>query len=453
MMRAQVRAVGAVLALSSVATAGYAGAYKWVPGSVWEGACKQGYEVGAVACWWDGTAKTCDLGYQPFGRAANGFKCEPVPQRKPPQLSGNARTPTKQVVAPPASLTKTQQLQEAVGEASLWSEEVEMGGMLVLTALAVLHLVFIVLSWFTGPPKLEPLTDEATYPPYKGADKDGSGKGTGCKGKKGNRSKTDATFSMITDPTRSEAPPPSAPQLRQDGVGMANRATERGVAAGDHPPVAVSAVPAVPVLVTGGSGILGHSTIARLVQVGGYTVVAVDSTPPPAARRVSGVTYIKLDVASAGEEALAAVFQDALAVIHAADVCTAQQDSRSCVLLHNMHVVATRKVVRHARLAGCRALVLASSTARPFPFLLSLFLLLLLRPLPLPLPLLLLLLLVLLLHVLIFFFFFFLFFLIGLVSLSRHLSVWHNGWYWIVKHPSLTRSAIQTPCTPCNWWV
>jgi hypothetical protein len=213
----------------------------------------------------------------------------------------------------------------------LLPQEVKMGGMMVLTAAALLHLVLLALSWCTGPTKLQPLSDEDTYPQSTAR-----GRGGGTETLEKGKGKRKASSSA------SAPAPESLPKPTTDGTDKEDD---------------------VQVVVTGGSGMLGHAVIARLAEVGGYQIIAVDGTPPTRERRVPDVTYVTADLATATEPRLITIFYGAVAVVHAADAVHAQHDSRSCAVLHNTHVVATRKVVRHARLAGCKAFVLTSSTA------------------------------------------------------------------------------------------
>ena len=111
------------------------------------------------------------------------------------------------------------------------------------------------------------------------------------------------------------------------------------------------------VAVTGGVGFLGGAIVRQLASRGTLKIRVLDAHQPPEGR-LRGVEYVDVDLV-ADDPTKLLVGVDA--VIHVAGVVGMR--ASQAAHLHNVHVVATRKLVRAARLAGVRMLVATSSTA------------------------------------------------------------------------------------------
>lgn len=130
---------------------------------------------------------------------------------------------------------------------------------------------------------------------------------------------------------------------------------------------AISSGEAGSLLLTGGAGFFGEHLARRLVG-DGWRVRVLDHADEPAWSTPLGVSYGRGDVNDAAEVAAAVDGVDA--VVHAAFARPGQAKET----LRSVNVGGTRKVLSAARAAGCRRVVLVSSTIvdrplRPHPVL------------------------------------------------------------------------------------
>jgi NAD(P)-dependent dehydrogenase (short-subunit alcohol dehydrogenase family) len=116
--------------------------------------------------------------------------------------------------------------------------------------------------------------------------------------------------------------------------------------------------------VTGGTGFLGGAIVRQMAASGRFGRIVVIDLRSPAAdspNRVAGVEYRVGDLCAAPRsvgDPLTAAFLGVDVVVHTAGRVVLYDDPHA---LYNAHVVATRHVIRAARRAGVRALLLTSS--------------------------------------------------------------------------------------------
>ncbi len=119
-----------------------------------------------------------------------------------------------------------------------------------------------------------------------------------------------------------------------------------------HLPLIDPALP--PVLVTGGTGMLGRP-VAMELRSAGYRTRVLARRIPPWSRRVAGVEYVAGDLAT---ELPAAAVEEMGAVVH----CAAETSGGKSEQERNS-ILATRNVFKAAKLAGIKRIVHVSSLA------------------------------------------------------------------------------------------
>eukprot|EP00936_MAST-01D_sp_MAST-1D-sp1_P000094 g94.t1 len=119
------------------------------------------------------------------------------------------------------------------------------------------------------------------------------------------------------------------------------------------------------VVVTGGCGSLGAAIVRQLACEHHFSVTVLDLALPSPHRRVNcdsgdnSLEYRVVDLAAAPDTVLQSAMEGAAAVVHTAGIVRLCADPGT---LHNVHVVATQRVLRAARLSGVRCFVHTSST-------------------------------------------------------------------------------------------
>jgi UDP-glucose 4-epimerase len=124
------------------------------------------------------------------------------------------------------------------------------------------------------------------------------------------------------------------------------------------------AQPARSVLVTGAGGYLGHLVIRALAEERGEleTLVALDLAEPAAAERLSGVTYVGMDI-RAGELKDLVVAHRVDTVVHLASVVATRNGAMTRELQYDVDVCGTENVLEACLAGGVRKLIVTSSGA------------------------------------------------------------------------------------------
>jgi len=124
---------------------------------------------------------------------------------------------------------------------------------------------------------------------------------------------------------------------------------------------ATTALRARRVLVTGADGFLGRGLITALAAQGLQTVVACDVRDVPAARQVSGTTYLRMDVRD--PQLQTQLQQHRIdTVVHLASIVTPGKDSNRA-LEYSVDVDGTRNVLQACVHTGVQHVVVSSSGA------------------------------------------------------------------------------------------